>query len=335
LRTICPVCGSFKRVPVDWELEFVVPDGWELPATSKVICCAQCGCIFYDNKMTQLDYDNYYIKRYGYGLEGPDIDARMAGAALFLNRCLPDRGISIVDYGGGNGDLVRALEKVGFRNVLNFNLGDDLGDKKFDLLICSHILEHIYDLQHFMEHVVSFVKPNGYLYLDMPYYDDYESYDSPLMDMHQKHINHFWLKHLDSLMHNQGFELTDGEFYKERGCPLLRRLYRKYDIVGNFLNIKKMFDRRMRELLDKVKEIKQPVIVWGLGDLAWYVLAHTNLDIVYFVDNDPAYRGCTLLGKEIKEKPDTDDPILVIVFAQKEPLLRNIKAVCDNEIIIP
>jgi SAM-dependent methyltransferase len=334
MRTICPVCGSFKRVPVDWELEFVVPDGWELPETSKVICCAQCGVIFYDNNKTQMDYDHYYIKRYGYGLEGPDIDARMAGAAEFIAKNFT-KDISIVDYGGGNGDLMRALQKVGFRNVTNYTLGDNLGSNKYDLLICSHILEHIYDVQYFMKQVVDFVKPNGYIYLDMPYYDDYEAYDSPLMDMHQKHINHFWIKHIDSLMFNHGFELSDFEFYKERGCPLLRRLYKKYDITGNFLNIKKMFDKRMRELIDKVKEVKQPVIVWGLGDLAWYVLAHTQLDIVYFVDNDPAYRGQTLLGKEIKEKPDSDEPILIIVFAQKEPLLKNIKSLCDNEIIIP
>jgi len=48
---------------------------------------------------------------------------------------------------------------------LNIIKGNDL---EFDLVLCSHVLEHVYDLKNSMHNLVSLVAPKGYLWINCP-----------------------------------------------------------------------------------------------------------------------------------------------------------------------
>ncbi|WP_242919834.1 class I SAM-dependent methyltransferase [Pontibacter liquoris] len=89
---------------------------------------------------------------------------------------------SVLDVGGGDGRLMRPFLANGYAcSVVDFNqnpypgitrLGatlDDLpADARFDILICSHVLEHVSDPALFLQKLRSRLAPNGVLYIEVP-----------------------------------------------------------------------------------------------------------------------------------------------------------------------
>jgi len=113
-----------------------------------------------------------------------------------------DRNIEILEVGSGFGLKTQFLKSLGFTNVLgvekNVELvkkarqgGDNvltldefensIGDKKFDVLFLSHIVEHFQyeNLKEFLEYYFGFVKDSGYVLIATPvfnncFYDDFD-----------------------------------------------------------------------------------------------------------------------------------------------------------------
>ena len=74
--------------------------------------------------------------------------------------------------------------------------------------------------------------------------------------------------------------------------------------------------------------------VWGLGDTTWHILSQHPLDVLDYIDNDPAYRGQTYGGKPVLERPTNDAPIVILAQGQRAALIRNIRAAgIENEIV--
>lgn len=330
MRKECAICGNVPEGGIDFPLDFIVPDGWELPEHSDVKYCDKCGFVWYDNNKTQADYDAYYEKRYGYGLLGDDTTQRYKDVASFLKACRFPNRTRILDYGGEHGEMEAVLKAEGFYDVEYYALGMRYPTFGYDLVICSHVLEHVYDINPFLDKVCN-LAINAVL-IDGPYFDFPFQDHSPLIDLHQKHINHFRVEHVDRLFEARGFKGYDAQMYWLREGDNYRKLYRR-DRFPSFQKIKNEFEFRTQVVIDNCNAIGKPVIVWGLGDIAWYTLAHTNMDVVYFVDNDPAYRGATIMGKPVLEKPISDEPIVVIAAKQSAALIERIKRECDNEII--
>ena len=76
-----------------------------------------------------------------------------------------------------------------------------------DLIILSHVLEHVYDIQDFMEKVKKKLTNNGLIYIEVPNADNYDKmiYDLPLQELKIEHINYFSKIALNSLMINKSF----------------------------------------------------------------------------------------------------------------------------------
>ncbi len=90
----------------------------------------------------------------------------------------------------------------------------------------------------------------------------------------------------------------------------------------------------MSERLDRLAKIEGPVNVWGLGDITWHLLSRVNLDVLDYIDNDPAMRGQTYKGKPILERPTNDKPIVILAQGQRGRLIENIrKAGITNDIL--
>src|SRR5215472_13420414 len=94
----CGACGADKAT-VCHHQEFVVPDGYPLPAAYDVLTCARCGFVFADPPATQKDYDFFYSdwSKYddpkvatGGGTSKYDA-ARLATTAADITRALPNK----------------------------------------------------------------------------------------------------------------------------------------------------------------------------------------------------------------------------------------------------
>ena len=330
----CPVCRSSERV-VLWRSDFVVPDGWTKPPYLDWNQC-ECGMIYGDHPdVTQQDYDTYYKERYGYGVTDEGALNRLKQRSEYISDIF-GRNAKIVDFGGGEGGLTDMLKEKGFDDVYLYGVGDTM-PKRVDCVIAEHVLEHVYDLEEAMELITNALKYSGVLIIDVPdagrmAFD--RSQDLPILDFSQVHINHFRINDMLRLCERFGFELFYTGAYSERfGIGRMFVFYKNANIAG----LSKMHvQTNMAAKIAACDELgDRELVMWGVGDIAMQCLANTNMNIKYFVCNDPAFNGATIQGKPVKEHPDTDHPILIIAQSQKKQLIENIKALgVRNELIV-
>jgi hypothetical protein len=292
--------------------------------------------LYADNdKATQADYDTYYKERYGYGVTDDEAKHRIALRAIYIREHFR-RHARIVDFGGGEAGLTTLLRNVGFTDLTNHQVGDIM-PADCDVIIAEHVLEHIYDLETSLHTITSNLKDNGYLIVDVPdaaMIAFEPSINTPQLDFSQVHINHFRMVDMLSLMDRFGYELRDTLGYKER--MMHGRMYIFVKSPGAVAELSK--DWVVNNIARKVDALRalgdRPVIVWGLGDIAMNLLAMVKVNVKYYVCNDPAFKDATIDGVLVKEKPDTDDTILIMAQTQKKLLIDNIRKMgIENQII--
>lgn len=183
---------QLKRWKVIFEVWF--PNANEVKLTSKY--CNNCGFATYFPRPTDKDIANKYnylkslkkeqenSQKNNYHLFGSD-EKR---AKRLYDLCLPFllekelSSINVLDYGGGNGKLLTGfLAHESNCYVVDYNdimiegitkLGNDHQDtntdKKFDLIICSHVLEHVSDLNKIMSFLKDHLIEDGVIYAEVP-----------------------------------------------------------------------------------------------------------------------------------------------------------------------
>lgn len=113
---------------------------------------------------------------------------------------------SVLDFGCGGGGLIHALAarfpEVDFRGfdvnadfpsgLPNLKFETALPDRRHDLVILSHVVEHIPDLTE-VSGLFDLVAPGGLIYVEMPDPFRYEALDQPQFGYYldRLHINHF------------------------------------------------------------------------------------------------------------------------------------------------
>ena len=317
----CPVCQARSRRKI-WKMDYKVPDGWPVPTAITWYECSFCGMLYGDGEFDQSMLDAYYRDYYGYGVDSLDNIQRLGMLALEISGRFPMDSV-IVDFGGGDGHIERELKAIGFTNVHTIHVGDPIPDD-VDVLVASHVLEHIYDLPQTMEKIRDAIKTGGTLIIDGPDSTGILlGWNQPIMDFNTKHINHFSLiNHLDlGRMYN--FAEYKADHYHLNGAKSWRIYFQKEFSVGNASHEK--VTAKMDEYYRKLEEWRgKPVNIWGMGDITWHVLNNIDLDVRCYIDNDPAYRGKTYNGKPVVEMPDNDYPILILAQGQRERLVFNI-----------
>ena len=330
----CPVCEASKAT-VLWRSDWLNPDGWPRPPYLDWKRCTHCGMIYGDHPdASQAQYDEYYNKFYGYGVADPEQELRIKARADNVAQRFPN-DTRVVDLGGGEEGLANRLWWHGITDVFVIEAGEKI-PLNIDLMFCEMVLEHIYDLPSAMQNIANSVVDGGTLIVDVPDATAVaftESRRMPMLDYHQPHINHFRLIDMLNLMRRWGFELVNTYSYAERNLPC--RYYefvKDIDIIGE--RSRDVVTGNMAVKVAKLRNLgDEPCILWGVGDIASCVLAQHKPNIQYYVSNDPAFKGATIGGLPVYEKPIDDLPILVIAQAQKGALLKRIRETCDNEVI--
>jgi hypothetical protein len=340
----CPVCQSNQRTEV-FSMTYKIPDGWPLPNEIKWFTCDSCGMLFGDGDFNQDMLDKYYAGFYGFGVNSPanverlKIDATVISTAINSNK-----SAVIVDFGGAGDDgksvLVDALQHLGFTNAVCVGVGDALPDA--DVIYASHVLEHIYDLPETMMLLRGALADDGLLIVDVPDATGLLlKWRMPILDFNTKHVNHFTLRHLLELGAHYGFESVCVKPYELERAPAYQVHFRRLDVArGSYSHIYENIDARLMKLIRLGGE---PVNIWGLGDITWHVLSRYAIDpatkgeplnILDFIDNDPAYENQAYNGKPVRQRPTNSAPIVILAQGQRGRLIENIrKAGITNQII--
>lgn len=138
-------------------------------------------------------------------------------------------GNSILDVGCGTGDFLKVCQEQNFnvlgvepnekaRNLAEMKLGNStdifsnlfqIDSKKFDVITMWHVLEHVPDLETYIEKLTSLLNPGGILIIAVPNYKSYDAkyykqfwaaYDVP------RHLWHFSKKSIKKLFTGDKFD---------------------------------------------------------------------------------------------------------------------------------
>jgi predicted SAM-dependent methyltransferase len=338
MRLECPICSSPQRMD-NWDMDFAIPDSWTFPEKNKVCCCLACGFVYYDNQGTQEDYDRYYADKYGYGMDGTANYIRLDGIAALITETFQDRKIQVRDFGGGEGYLVRRLNEFGFSDADVWNVGEPV-PQGCDLIVASHVLEHIYDIKSMMQDLSKALKPGGYILVEIPDAMGYSWKSSPpLLDYQTKHVNHFSPFHLDLLFNQYRFSVVN-QWHPEikiQNAKCYRALYQADNRMGMWERSRAIVSQNMAIKIQKLQAITTPVIVWGCADTTWHLLTQVpNLPVAYFVDKDSkAYpEGTTIMGIQVYDAIHSNEPIVVMAQGQRQQIFDNIRALgLTNQVI--
>jgi len=349
----CPLCDN-QNVDVISHQEFELPEGTPLPSQYDVVACRICGFVFADTPASQADYDRFYADFSKYqdsqtavGGGGTPCDkARMQFTASKIADTLTDKTIRILDLGCGNGGILEALRDLGYSNLtgidpsaqcvryLNQELHIDSAQGslaampshvgKFDLVILSHVLEHVRDFQCVVNALNDLVAPDGFIYLEVPDGCRYVDYlVAPFQEFNTEHINHFCLQTLSAMAEKLQFStICTGEkiLQAEAGWqyPAIFGFFKraqfgldKTALVPNPALRTKMLEyidssaQQMANIDSQIRvyaDAGEPLIVWGTGQLTFKLLAQTSLKqaaISAFVDGNPINQGKRLLNHTI------------------------------------
>lgn len=326
MRTNCPVCGE-KSID-QFQMKYAVPDGWELPElyTWKL---RKCGFIWADNEASQETYNSYYRNHYVQNMDMHDY-RRLDNLSYAIFSIFDfDKDLKIIDYGGGDEYLIDKLRGFGFDKVSVCNVDDKL--ESCDLIIASQVVEHIYDLDGMMKDFCNNLKDGGFVIVEIPDSLSYSFRKWPdLLDYYPTHVNHFSSSQLNYLFNRYGFSnnfLVSGIEYKPTNAPMFRAVYVKN---GNQITFNKI-----KEKISNVKslDIKEPVIVYGLGDITMYQIANSNLNIVSFIDESPVYKGATINNIPVLDHVEGDYPIVVFGKRSQKSILSKLEG-RNNRIIV-
>ncbi len=389
----CGACGATANTVCHTQ-RFIVPDGYPLPNEYKVVVCRRCGFVYADPAATQSDYDRFYCEwsKYddsttatGSGLSPLDA-ARLANTAADIARALPSRAASILDAGCATGGLLTALRDRGCTAVAGLDPSPrcaaacrDRGFEayvgsistasvpahmpKFDCVVFSHVLEHVYDIPAFFTAARLLLAPGGYLYLETPdatRYDDYLY--APFQEFNTEHINHFSARALENTARRFGFEAivveqkviqtaedtqypaVFGVFRDHGGTaderPVVCDLQLPSRIAAYIRHSAEQMERINRHLAGQLANI-QPVILWGAGQLAMKLLAlpcFAQAQVRALVDNNPILRGKTLAGAPIVEPQEiagTHEPIIIATLLHASEISAQIRRLGLSNPVLP
>lgn len=201
----------------------------------------------------------------------------------------------------------------------------------FDLIILSHVLEHVVNPDLVIRGIRELLAEDGLLYIEVP---NLMKPDNTKCYFGFEHVNFFTPVSLLNLLQVSGFSL-DGIATFDNGKDIspyypviamtVKKSARNGEIIDDREECSKVIDKYkesinkliygINEKIKKVIEMTVPgkLALWGAGihtsqPLSETCLSHANVNCIF--DNDPKKTGHTLSGIPIKQFPSTPDELI-------------------------
>jgi len=264
----CNICSknNTKRL-------FIAKDRmFDFPKEFVIVKCQNCGLVYLNPRPTKQEIKKYYPKEYGpYQL--PVVKKEREGILGIFQRgwklqmARSERLLSLkdlpkgkaLDIGCGAGlnlkrlkeegwqaygcdislEAVRKARKLGVKVFKGELHKIKFSNKLFDVVIMSHLLEHLHNPLKVLKEICRILKDKGHLVISLPNFESsgarlFKQYWYPLDA--PRHLYHFSLKTLEMLLKKTGFEI----------------LKAKYNPQSNHINITKSLDYLTKKKLSKV-----------------------------------------------------------------------------------
>lgn len=151
--------------------------------------CQQCSFVSIEPLPSSTILAKHYHQDYWQSKEGKTSDLlnllyklRMLGIIREIKRLVPHKG-RILDWGAGDGSLLKLLEKEAFccwgidiysadpneKNLINTTIEEiPLPNNFFDAITCFHVFEHIYNPLASLKKAFSLLKTGGIIIVEVP-----------------------------------------------------------------------------------------------------------------------------------------------------------------------
>lgn len=308
LTQACPACDERRTYPF-----YELPDA---PVLSNVLCdsvgqarslargrislalCHGCGLIF--NRAFEpsaVSYGGHYENALHFS---PRFRAFVRELSQHLVQRFGLHRKEIIEVGCGDGQFLASLCRLGRNRGRGYDPSheparsalrddddvriakrelDDYVSRQADMIVCRHVLEHVFDPREFLRSIRKHLRPNAGVYFEVP--DARRSLeDDAVWDVIYEHCLYFTAEPMRRLFESIGYTALridsryDGQFLSFEGCV---RRPKSADRVGarvieNLDRLTARFGRRHRRLLqlwsDRLEQehrLGRTTVLWGAG----------------------------------------------------------------------
>ena len=269
----------------------------------RTVLCMNCGLIRADPRISEETIDIFYEKYYRnlVPISHNEIGENLISATYnkenrhgkkvleFIKRNTSLKNGLVFDFGAGTGGMLKIFENAGFEifgvdlneRFLNYGLKKGLNlkkgsinelksySKKANLIIASHILEHLHSLDKYLRKLWECLEDEGYLYVELPgFYNVHKSYKNFLPFFLIEHFYYFTLLTLSKVLGENRFKLIAGN---ETISALFQKSSKKHNIriskdyIENILIYLRIVDIPLPinvcKLINNKKKIKYNIIL--------------------------------------------------------------------------
>ena len=211
-----------------------------------IVFCKNCGFIYCNPRLTDESYKKFYESdEYRLIYSGSDYLSKMHalfGTSGYIFEilkpiCQEKKLKSVLEFGCGAGwnlldfqkdgefsevvgvDYSKELVKIGKGYGSDIRSGsiDHIPDKKFDVIILSHVVEHLTEFYQDMGKILAHLNDNGIVYVGVPNLDDFT-----IEQFQNAHVSYFTPRTLDCYLSKLGLNEIQGG--KTEGVHLFRVL---------------------------------------------------------------------------------------------------------------
>lgn len=298
-----------------------------------IMYCDKCNHNFnISEKSVNEDYINYYenMSKYHHGVPDMKEDGIYGRQISYINSFIKHCNIKkILNYGSGN---VSYENKFGGVVVDDYDIGlGNNSDYKYDFIILSHVLEHVYELNAFFDNLKLNLTSDGLVYIEIPNSEYYHcmNHDVPLQEINIEHINFFSEYSLSKLLTLNNFtpvSIIDDTFNIKDGIPyhVIRGIFKLNSVNTGFDKYLTDGTNSLKNAQQKLQDMNNKFYIYGMGAFTSKIINAFYDKIIDIVDDNPSYKGKTILGKEIinyeefKLKVKKEDAIVITIIFSSE-----------------
>lgn len=277
----CPICQSkqFSKIAK-------YPASSILFSNRKLMICSNCGCKSIYPMINEKELDEYNKNYWSIAQSNSELSRNRyillaKSRAEYLSEKLDIlNNFEILDVGAGHGYIIDALKNK-FPNIKTYaveidtQMHDTLSKKadhvisswrditntKFNLIVISHVLEHIVNPIEFLFDLKDLLKKNGFIFIEVPNNDDFHKKSL------ESHLTVFNKSAIKWLVREIGMEIVDlniiGQKLTNLRPPLQyrvfeklfsKKLFQKYRVFHNrFVSFRRR-KKTMSEILELHKK---------------------------------------------------------------------------------
>ena len=348
----CPICNSNKNVGVfsqKFDNLIELNNAGDV-YIQKIVICKDCGFVFNNPCPSYAELDKHYTSWSNYetpqteGKATKEMDNKWQRTFDFVKKSFPEKfkgkalevgcatafGLSVFKSNGWevlgldpSEKAVNLAKKLYGIEVIKalFDINLFKG-KKFDLIIFSHVLEHIISPSELVNELIPILEPNGLVFIEVP---NMLRPEVPMGYFTFEHLNYFTPGALTNLMGVSGYDLNRVELFGgsmeiQPFYPVISALYgpRKSgsafklkndfeasnEAVQNYIKNSDQAADQINKKIDAVlkKYSSGKIALWAAGIHTSQLLSLTKLsdkNIALIFDNDPKKQGQDLCNVKV------------------------------------